>query len=290
MRSMTGFGAGAQRLGSAQVAVESRAVNHRYLDVRVRMPREMVEHGVYVEQLVRARLSRGRLDVSVHCDGCGTGTLTLNRPRALSVLRSLQSLAEEVGIREPVPLSVLANVPDLFISTSEHDVEAVRESLKGAVAKSLDALDRMREDEGAHLAADIGRRLDVVMVFLARVTTGSEHMVERHRARLRERLEKLLEGFAGRLDPTRFEQEIAILADHVDIAEELTRLDCHAGQFRKLLGEGEPVGRRMDFLLQEMAREANTIASKATDAEVSLATVDLKAEIERMREQVQNVE
>lgn len=288
MRSMTGFGVGEAATAAGRLVVESRSVNHRFLDVRVKLPRELGDHQVFVEQLARARLARGRVDIQVHCEGCGRAPVTLDRARAVAVLRDFQAVADELGIPGPVPLSVLANVPDLFLQGSDRDPERTRAALTAAVERSLDDLDLMRAREGAHLTADVTRRLDVVSGLVRSVAQRADGMVARHRARFRERLERLLDG--ARLDVTRLEQEVAILADHADVAEELTRLECHREQLARLFASGEPVGRRMDFLLQEMAREVNTIGAKAAEGEVALAIVELKAEIERMREQAQNIE
>ncbi len=288
MRSMTGFGVGEGAVPNGRVVVEARSVNHRFLEVRVKLPREWVDHQLFVEQLARQRLSRGRVDITVHCERCDHAPVTLDRARAVAVLREFQSVAAELGIPGPVPLSVLAGVPELFVTAGDRDPEATRATLRDAVDRALEDLDRMRAREGQHLCDDFAKRLAAVGALVREVAARAEGMAERHRGRFRERLARLLAGVA--VDPARFEQEVALAVDHADVSEELTRLACHHEQLARLVGVAEPVGRRMDFLLQEMAREVNTIGAKAGEAEVALAVVELKSELERMREQAQNIE
>jgi uncharacterized protein (TIGR00255 family) len=285
---MTGFGIGEASGPSGRLVTEARSVNHRFLDVRVKLPREMSEHVVYVEQLVRARLGRGRVDITVHCEGCVRAPTVLDRARALAAMRDFQAVADALGYEERAPLSLLAMVPDLFVQGVDRDPEQTRAALRSSLDRALDDLEGMREREGAALATDLQRRLDVVVRHTRSVHERVDGMTDRLRLRFRERLERLLEGV--RVDATRFEQEVAILADHADISEELTRLECHCVQLARLFEEREPVGRRIDFLLQEMAREVNTIGSKSSEGEVAVAVIELKAEIERMREQAQNIE
>ncbi len=288
MRSMTGFGVGEASGPSGRLVTEARSVNHRFLDVRVKLPREMTDHQVYVEQLARGRLSRGRVDVTVHCEGCGRTPFALDRARAVAAMREFQAVADELGLRDPAPLSLLATVPDLFVQATDRDPERTRAALRDSIDRAIDDLERMRAREGEALAQDLQRRLASCEGFARTVHERAHGVSERLRVRFRERLERLLEG--ARVDPTRLEQEVAILADHADVAEELTRLECHRVQLARLCGEAEPVGRRIDFLLQEMAREVNTIGSKSSEGEVAIAVIELKAEIERMREQAQNIE
>jgi uncharacterized protein (TIGR00255 family) len=270
--------------------MEARSVNHRFLDVRVRMPRELVEYGLFVEQHCRQKLSRGRVEVTVHAEALTAASLTLDRERALTCLHAFEQLARDVGHEAPVPLSLLASVPELFVHARTRDPEADRAALTHALDRALGSLDAMRDREGADLARDLTERLGLVRANLDRVTALVPAMVARHRGRFRERVATLLEGLGERLHEVRIEQELAILTEHLDVSEELTRLQSHCGSFGEFLREANPVGRRMDFLLQEMAREVNTLGSKCSDAEVALRVVELKVEIERMREQAQNVE
>lgn len=298
MRSMTGFGVGdspfaAGRGGESplgKLSVEIRAVNHRYLDVRVRAPNQLPDLGAVAEAIARERLTRGRFDVTVRVEGAALGAMTIDRDRARSVLAALRELRDEVAPQADVPLALLSAVPDLFVPSLAQQGDEVRLALVAAFDAAVTSLDAMRLREGAALAEDLGRRLATVRRLSARVSERAPLVLESYRKRLRDRAEKLRLASDVELDSGRLEQEVALFADRIDIAEELTRLDSHTDHFTSLLASQDAVGRRLDFLLQEMAREANTIGAKSQDVTVAHAVVELKAEIERMREQVQNVE
>lgn len=287
MRSMTGFGAGGAALADARLTVEIRSVNHRYLDVHVHVPAELPELAPHVESLARDRLGRGRFEVGVRVEAGGLAAMTLDRARARSVYAELVALRDELAPAADVPLSLLANVPELFVPAIGHDGDALRASATEAFGLARDALDAMRVREGATLRTDLVGRLVTVRRIMTTVVARTPAVVESYRRRLAERAKQLREGLD--LDTGRLEQEVALFADRCDVAEELTRLEAHAGHFEELLAE-EVVGRRLDFLLQEMAREVNTVGAKSQDVAIAHAVVELKAEIERMREQVQNVE
>lgn len=290
MRSMTGFGLGEVPFGTGRLAVEIRGVNHRFLDVRVRVPRELGDLAAFVEQLARERLTRGRYEVSVRIDGVALGSPVLDRERARAAYRALCELRDELAPGTEVPLSLLGSIPDLFVSSVDREIEQLREATRRGFDASVKALDAMRAVEGAALRDDLGRRLERVRTLAADVAKRAPEVVEAHRRRLRERAERLRSAVELEVDAARLEQEIAIFAERSDVSEELTRLESHSAQFAALLASEEAIGRRLDFLLQEMAREANTVGAKSPDAQIAHAVVEVKAEIERMREQVQNVE
>lgn len=290
LRSMTGFGVGEAYLGASRLTLEARSINHRFLDVRVRMPRELAEYSGFLEQLARSRLSRGRIEICVRFDGPSAPALVIDKRRAIEAIRALTEIRDEMGLSDPVPLSVLGSIPDLFVSPGQQDPELVYAALSRALDEALRVLDAMRCAEGKNLMADMQARLKTVQTLVTEVAALAPELSERYRRRLRERITRLLEGVDATLDAGRLELEVVLFAEHSDVSEELTRLASHGSQFIALLAAVEPVGRRMDFLLQEMAREINTIGSKATEAEIAFRVVELKAEIERMREQVQNVE
>ena len=297
MRSMTGFGVGEAPLAAhgktapaGKLTVEIRAVNHRYLDVRVRAPSQLPDLAGSVEAIARERLTRGRFDVAVRLEGAALGAVTLHQERARSVFAGLVALRDELAPGVDVPLSLLASVPNLFVPSIEQAGEEVRAALSAAFDAALEALDAMRLREGLALGDDIVGRLVTVRRLARLVTERAPQVVEHYKKRLKERAERLRAASDIEIDAGRLEQEIALFADRVDICEELTRLESHTSHFETLLASSDAVGRRLDFLLQEMAREANTIGSKSQDAGIAHAVVELKAEIERMREQVQNVE
>jgi uncharacterized protein (TIGR00255 family) len=286
---MTGFGTGDCPLGHGKIGVEVRAVNHRFLDVRVRVPRELGDVVAFVEQIARERLSRGRFEIAVRADRVSLGASVLDRDRAKVAYRALCELRDEIAPGADVPLSLLSAIPDLFISAAEHEVDAVRTAIRCAFERALASLDEMREREGQLLADDLCRRLETIRTLALRVGDRAPEILSGHRQRLRERTERLRTEVTW--DDGRLEQEIALFAERVDITEEMTRLDSHCEQFANLLASAAtPCGRRLDFLLQEMAREANTAGAKSPDALIVHAVVEMKAELERMREQVQNVE
>jgi uncharacterized protein (TIGR00255 family) len=290
MRSMTGFGAAEAPLGTGRVHVEARGVNHRYLEVRVRMPRELADHATFVEQLARRTTGRGRIELLVRLEGEAAGAPVLDMQKARAALAQLSALRDEVRPGEPVPLSLLSCVPDLFSPSEALADEGARAALTAAVEHACEELARMRLVEGRALTADLRARLADVRGHLAALRERLPQVVAAYRERLRERLALLLRSAEVAVDPTRLEQEVALFADRADVAEELTRLDSHTAQLDTLFDDdGETVGRRLDFLLQEMMREANTIGSKSPDAVVTMHVVELKADLERMREQAQNV-
>jgi uncharacterized protein (TIGR00255 family) len=290
MRSMTGFGLGEAPVGTGKLAVEIRGVNHRFLDVRVRLPRELMDLTSYVEQLAREKLSRGRYEVAVRVDGVAVGAPVLDRERARAAFRALGELRDELAPGSEVPLSLLGAIPDLFVSSVDRELDHLRLSTRAAFEAAVATLDAMRTQEGAALRDDLGSRLERVQHLASKVEARSPEVVETHRKRLRERAERLRAATDLELDGARLEQEIVLFAERSDVCEELTRLKSHCAQFAALLTVEDAVGRRLDFLLQELAREANTVGAKSPDAQIAHAVVEIKTEIERMREQVQNVE
>lgn len=286
---MTGFGAGGASLDGGRITVEARSVNHRYLDVRVRVPTELSDLGFHVEQLVRSRHDRGRFDVAVQI-ALSAPLGGLNIERAQSAYAALSRLRDEVAPGTPLPLTALSLVPDLFSQASALNRTEAEHALELATRAALDALDSMRADEGAALAKELNGRLGAIDELRDSISTRAASSPTHHATKLRARIATLLEGTGVAADPARLETEIALLADRLDVTEEIVRLASHTEQFHALLGAEEPVGRRLDFLLQEMGRETNTIGAKCQDAELSHQVVQLKAELSRMREQVQNVE
>jgi uncharacterized protein (TIGR00255 family) len=290
IRSMTGFGAGRGAAGGEEVEVEARSVNHKFIEVKVRLPRELAALEHEATRAVKERLARGGVDVAVRRTAAG-GTLAPRVDTALAeaYARAFREVRDRLGLAGDVALGdVLAADGVVRLDEREVDVAAVRAALAAALGRALDALVAMRAAEGEALARDLEARLATIEGLAARVSELSPRAVEQHRTRLAERVADLARGV--KLDPGRLEQEVALFADRTDVAEETTRLASHLAQARALLASGDPAGRKLDFLVQEMHREANTIGSKSQTAEISTLVVALKAEIERMREQVQNVE
>ncbi len=289
LRSMTGHGVGEVALGSSRVQIEVRSVNHRYLEVRVRLPTELLEHSGFVEEQARNHLGRGRIEVTGRLSGDALSAPVLDVARARAAYEQLLALRDALSPREPLPLSLLASVPDLFVARGFSDVRASREALALATEQACRAVTEMRVLEGTSLAADLRLRITRLIEYVDQVEARVPELVELARKKLRERIEKLLGAIP--VEEGRLEQEITLFADRSDVTEECTRLRSHSAQFRTLLtsGTNDALGRRFDFLLQEMAREANTIGAKSASADIGRLVVELKTEIERMREQVQNV-
>ena len=287
---MTGFGVGDAPLGEGRVTVELRALNHRFLDVRVRLPEELLDQSFFIEQLVRESLARGRFDVGVRLEGAALPPPLFSVERARALYRGLCQLRDELAPGTDLPITALTGMPDLVTTPTTADSVGARASLKAAFDVALKRLDEMRLNEGEALTRELNTRLDSARRLRAMISARGGQMLEGYRIRLRERLDRLLSESGLQVDPGRLETEIVILADRSDVTEELVRLDSHFDQFARLIAADGPVGRRLDFLLQEIGRESNTIGAKSQDAPIAHLVVEMKAELERIREQVQNVE
>ena len=290
IRSMTGFGAGRGGAAGEVVEAEVRSVNHKFCEVKARLPREMASLETDLVRQVKDRLARGGVEFSLRRSATrGALTPRVDAELAAGYARAFEEVRARLGLSGQVSLAEVLSA-DGVVTLEERavDLEAARSAAAEALAVALEALLSMREREGAALARDLEGRLAVVEGVAARLAELSPLSVETYRARLHERVAELSRGLAP--DPARLATEVALFADRTDVTEELTRLSSHVAQMRGLLASGEPAGRKMDFLVQEMHREANTVGSKSQSAEAASAVVSLKAEIERMREQVQNVE
>jgi uncharacterized protein (TIGR00255 family) len=290
MRSMTGFGFGDAAFAGGRLTVEIRSANQRFLDVRARLPAELSHFSMFVEQVVRERVRRGRVDVVVRSEGLGGTPAVLDRERARSAIAALAELRDEMAPGAELPLSLLVAVPGLF-SIAEPEAETVRGALRTAVEASIHAMETMLRREGDALALDLGTRAGRVSEMLLDVRRRADLLPSIAKKRLEERLMRILVSADAPVDAARLEAELLLFADRSDITEEITRLASHVDQFQATLVEkSDPVGRKLDFLLQEMLREAHTIAAKAQDSRISERIVAFKVELERLREQVQNIE
>ena len=294
MRSMTGFGRASFELDGLPCDVEVRSVNHRYLDVRVRLPRLMAAFEGEVRSRIQARFGRGKFDLSVNLPGGSAASqrVEVDVDAARQYLEAAESLRRD-GVEGGLDLGTLLGLPGVArFAEQEYSADALRDALFGAVDSALEALDKMRCAEGAALQKDLQERVADVERSAGVLEARSGEVQTAVRERLRRRAGQL-ELETGLLDEARLHQEIVFAADRLDITEETVRLRSHVAQFRQIVADGDggkPVGRRLDFLLQEFGREANTIGSKGSDAPIAHEIVELKAQIERLREQVQNVE
>lgn len=296
MLSMTGFGLGEAPLHGGRLLLEVRSLNHRFLEVRVRVPSELSEHTFFLEQRCRQLLQRGRFDVAVRLEGLETQPFGIDLQRARRVYEDFERLRQEVFHSAPkatVPLAAVAGAPGVLQTGVNLDPDQARDAMNAALEAGIASLLEMRKTEGVHLQRELLARVQNSRSLCSKIKERSPQLVADYRKRLTDRVAKLLgspNGPSSSVDPMRLELEIALLAEKTDVTEELARLDCHFTQFGDLCSDPQPVGRRLDFLLQELGREANTIGSKCPDAETSYLVVELKAELERLREQVQNVE
>jgi len=289
---MTGYGRKDASGEAGHFTIEIRSVNNRYIDVQVKVPRGLSLLELRVKKAVQERCSRGRFDVLVtrNNDREKATRLVVDDVLASQYVGLLRDLKTRYGLAGEVDLSLVAGMQNIITMTEiSEDLEAIGVLLASGLDAALDELDRMRLDEGAALVRDINGRIDAIEGMVRAIGAQSPLTVEKARKRMAETLAKLLQE---QPDPVRLAQEIAILAERTDVTEELTRLDSHLAQFRAMLidTQEEAVGRKLDFLLQEMGREVNTIASKCQDAAISLDVVQSKAELEKIREQVQNIE
>lgn len=291
IKSMTGYGKGRAVVEGMSLTVEIKSVNHRYSDLNMKSPRSLFPLEGEIKKRVGERLKRGKIDIFINqelVDGAVAAPV-LNVPLAAAYVEVYRELREALGLDEIIPVSLVASQKDVIVvREAEPDEEKTRRCLDEALNQALDAIEAMRFAEGEATRRDIEGRLDTATVLLSRIEERAPQVPLEWRTRLAERLERLGADFSQ--DPQRVAQEVAIYADRCDISEELARFKSHLEQFRNLLEQSEPVGRQLDFLVQELNRETNTMGSKSNDAELTRKVVALKAELEKVREQVQNIE
>jgi uncharacterized protein (TIGR00255 family) len=292
IKSMTAYAKSEETSAMLNVTVEIRSYNSRYLDIALKLTHGYTPLEEKIKKVIAQYINRGRLDVNVIIKDTSESEATyeVDLSRAKAYHRALLTLKKALYIEEPLNLGHLLNSVGLLRSTeSEKDLDACWQVVSDALCMSLEQLDSMRLQEGAFIAADFKQRLNLIEKKLAQVNAASQGFLEMYRDRLNERITLLTKGLIT-LDPERIAQEAALLADRSDISEELVRVASHLQQYRNFMAGPEPAGRKLNFLLQEFNREFNTIGSKAGKSEISHLIVEVKAEIEKLREQVQNVE
>jgi uncharacterized protein (TIGR00255 family) len=293
MKSMTGFGRGAAQGEGYSVAVDLKTVNNRFLDVHLRAGPEVSPVEALVRRRIGERLSRGRVDVNISLERTSDVSYELNRPLIAGFIQAMREMQREFGLRGEPDVNVLARLPGAMQASRDGVPEEALQGVEVALGVALDELEAMREHEGAALAAEMSARLDDIERHLPVIESLSGEQVENYRARVFKRISEMLarDGLEiVELDQGRLSQEVAYLADRSDITEETARLRSHVQQFRAALSETGDVGKRLDFLLQEFNREANTVLSKSTDLAIKDSALAIKAAVEKLREQVQNVE
>lgn len=287
---MTGYGVASAQFGDGELIAEIRALNHRYLDVRTTVTADLTSYAHEAEQTLRKQVARGRYELRLRSTGAVPTALELDVDAARQIYRALVALKSQLGDSAPVSLeAALGVLPEPL--RAPRAAEEISAQIQTVVCAALENLDAMRSREGATLNAELRAALSAIRAHRDDAAKGCASAVESQRARFRDRVKVLLEGTHAEIDGARLETEIAVLAERSDVTEELVRLDSHASQVESLLSGAadDAVGRKLDFLLQELNREANTLAAKCQDAAVTHIAVEIKAEIERMRQQAANV-
>ena len=291
VKSMTGYGRAVETVNGREFTVELRSVNNRYLDCTVKLPRALSFAEDAVKQAVKGAISRGKVDVfiSVRSEGAEDVKITLNTAMVEGYLGAMHQMAKDYGIREDISVSLLSRMPDVFtVDKPEVDEEQLLADLLSVVNQALERFDAMRSAEGKALENDLRSRGQTILSLVEQVEAGSGQTVADYRTRLENKLKEVLANTA--IDESRILTEAAIFADKVAVDEETVRLRSHLDQMNNMLTTGGAIGRKLDFLLQEMNRESNTIGSKCSDVRMARIVVDIKAELEKIREQTQNIE
>ena len=291
IKSMTGYGRAVETVNGREFTVELRSVNNRYLDCSVRLPRTLSFAEDAVKQAVKNSVSRGKVDVfiSLRSEAGEEVKITLNESVLTGYLSAMRQMVTDHGVADDISVSTVSRLPEVFtIEKPEVDEEQLLADLMSVVAKALEGYDAMRCTEGQALDRDLRSRGQTILEFVSQVEAGNAQTVVDYRARLEAKLKEVLANTA--IDESRILTEAAIFADKVAVDEETVRLRSHLEQMNAMLTSGGAVGRKLDFLLQEMNREANTIGSKCTDVKLAKIVVDIKAELEKIREQTQNIE
>ena len=291
VKSMTGYGRAVETVNGREFTVELRSVNNRYLDCTVKLPRTVSFAEDAVKQAVKNTISRGKVDVfiSVRSESADDVKVTLNEAVAAGYLSAMKQMAQSLGVKEDISVSLLSRMPDVFtVEKPEVDEEKLLSDLLSVVNKALAGFDAMRTTEGRALENDLRSRGQTILSLVAQVEAGGAQTVQDYRTRLENKIKEVLANTA--IDESRILTEAAIFADKVAVDEETVRLRSHLEQMNNMLTTGGAIGRKLDFLLQEMNREANTIGSKCTDVRLARVVVEIKAELEKIREQTQNIE
>ena len=289
IRSMTGFGRGKYENEGREYLVEIKSINHKYCDIGIKLPRSLNGIEYKIRQEISKKISRGKIDVYIDFknNSSQNSYANLNKNLAKSYINDLMDLGKETGVDYNFNIIDIAKMPEVLIKEDNNDEDLIFNEVNVALNESLNKFIEMREFEGNKLKEDIEKRLDILDSKIAEITKESTGLVEEYIVKLNERIKEILRTD---IDENRLAQEVVIYSDKISIEEELTRLKSHVSQFRKLLKEASPIGKKLDFLTQEINRETNTIGSKTSSLDVTNLVVDLKTEIENIREQIQNIE
>lgn len=289
---MTGFGRASISENNFSITVELKTVNNRFLDINLRLPAELQLLEPVIKKLISGRLARGRVDVNLQYDRAEDAQFELNRPLIAGFLAAMKEMREEFSLQGEPDINVIARLPNVVTTRKTEPEPEFLVAVGNVVALAIDDLENMRATEGESLGVELATRLQDIANRLPLIEGEAANVAEEYRARLAKRITEMLARTESQIDvdQSRLAQEVAFLADRVDISEEITRLKTHLGHFRDIVTEDRDVGKRLDFLTQELNREANTIASKTNNMIVKENALAIKSDIEKIREQVQNVE
>lgn len=291
IKSMTGYGRAQGSFSGGDITAEVKSVNNRYLDCGVKLPRGYAYLEEGVKSQVQKAISRGKVDVFITINAAGADNvkISVNEPVAKGYIDAMHRLVQEYGIQDDISASVISKFSDVFlVEKQEQDENEVKSAISGVVAEALGAFDAMRTREGEALKTDLLQKAEGILTLVSKVEERSPITVKAYRERLTAKMQEVLED--RQIDEARIIQEAAIYADKVAVDEETVRLRSHVDQLQNMLSEGGVIGRKLDFLMQEMNREANTIGSKGNDVEQARNVVNIKSELEKIREQIQNIE
>ena len=291
IKSMTGYGRAQGSFSGGDITAEVKSVNNRYLDCGVKLPRGYAYLEEGIKSQVQKAISRGKVDVFITINAAGADNvkISVNEPVAKGYIDAMHRLVQEYGIQDDISASAISKFSDVFlVEKQEQDENEVKSAISGVVAEALSAFDAMRTREGEALKTDLLQKAEGILTLVSKVEERSPITVKAYRERLTAKMQEVLED--RQIDEARIIQEAAIYADKVAVDEETVRLRSHVDQLQNMLSEGGVIGRKLDFLMQEMNREANTIGSKASDLQQAQTVEEIKAELEKIREQMQNIE
>ena len=288
IKSMTGFGKSSLINTKREYQMEIKSVNHRYLDINIRMPRQLIYLEETIKKEVASKIKRGKIEVYITFENKGQDVLKLNKKLAKIYIEQLKQLAEETNISPEINVLEVAKMPDIFNVAIDEDDEEIKEEIIELTNNATTKLVEMRKFEGIKIAQDLQKRIELINDKIIKISKISTRLIEEYIVKLEKRIKEILK--TEDIDKNRLAQEVVIYADKCSIEEEITRLKSHINQFKELLITDEAVGKKLDFLIQEMNRETNTIGSKANQLEIINYVVDIKTELENIREQIQNIE
>ena len=290
IKSMTGFGKSNLSINDRDYQVEIKSVNHRYLDISVKMPRQITYLEEEVKKAISSQIKRGKIDVFISFENNSTEgrNIKINTEIAKMYIEQLRNLAQEENILSDIQVTEITKLPDVLNISIEQDEDTIKKELINCVNIAVDNLLKMKEAEGNRIAEDLLKRINIIEEKILKISKLSTGLIEEYVVKLEERIKEILK--TDIIDKSRIAQEVVIYADKTSIEEEVTRLKSHILQFKNLLKEEGAIGKKIDFLIQEMNRETNTIGSKANNLDIVNGVVDIKTELENIREQIQNIE